>query len=109
MRYQIKYKVWLEKDGEIIIGLGREKLLKEIQKQGSISKAAKELGISYKKAWSYLKAMEERIGAKLVETRRGGAKGGGAVLTEEAQKLLKEFEKLVKRFEGVKKRAENNG
>ncbi|ACO04613.1 MAG TPA: ModE family transcriptional regulator [Persephonella sp.] len=109
MRYQIKYKVWLEKDGEIIMGLGREKLLKEIQKQGSISKAAKELGISYKKAWSFLKAMEKRLGTKLVETKRGGEKGGGAVLTEEAQKLIKEFEKLVKRFEGVKKRAESNG
>ncbi|WP_456400869.1 winged helix-turn-helix domain-containing protein [Persephonella sp.] len=109
MKYEIKYKVWLEKDGEIVMGLGREKLLKEIEKQGSISKAAKELGISYKKAWSFLKAMEKRLGTKLVETKRGGEKGGGASLTKEAKDLIKQFEKIVKRFEGVRERAERNG
>jgi len=103
---EIKYKVWIEKDGEIIIGMGREKLLREIERTGSISSAAKNLGISYKKAWQYIKAMEERLGIKLVESKKGGVKGGGSKLTPEAKKLLKEFEKILKEFEKTKKKME---
>lgn len=99
MKYKVKFKVWLEKDDEIIMGLGREKLLKAIKKHGSISKAAKELGISYKKAWSYIKAMEERLGKKLVETKIGGSGGGGSKLTKEAEKLIKEFDKILETVE----------
>ncbi|NPA52778.1 MAG: LysR family transcriptional regulator [Aquificae bacterium] len=99
MKYKVKFKVWLEKDGEIIMGLGREKLLKAVKKHGSISKAAKEVGISYKKAWSYIKAMEKRLGKKLVETKIGGAGGGGSRLTKEAEKLIKEFDKILDKIE----------
>ncbi len=99
MKYKIKYKVWLEKDNEIVMGLGREKLLKAIEKHGSISKAAKEIGLSYKKAWSFLKAMEERLGKKLVETHIGGAGGGGAKLTSFAKELIKEFDDIVEKVE----------
>ncbi len=101
MKYEVKFKVWLEKDGEIIMGLGREKLLKAIKKHGSISKAAKELGISYKKAWSYIKAMEERLGKKLIETKIGGAGGGGSKLTKDAENLIKEFDKILEKVEKV--------
>ncbi|SNZ03997.1 molybdate transport system regulatory protein [Persephonella hydrogeniphila] len=99
MRYKIKFKVWLEKDKDIIMGLGRDKLLREIDKQGSISKAAKEVGMSYKKAWSFIKTMEKRLGIKLIETKRGGKGGGGAYLTDDAKRLLKDFEKITDAFE----------
>ncbi len=106
-KVSIKYKVWLEKDGEIIIGMGREKLLKEIDKTGSIKKAAENLGISYKKAWEYLKAMENRLGKKLVETHKGGKYGGGSQLTPYAKKLISDFEKVQQSFENLKKTLED--
>ncbi len=106
MKYQIKYKVWLEKDGDIIMGMGRDQLLREIEKQGSIAGAARKLGLSYKKAWEYIKNMEKRIGKKLVETKKGGAKGGGATLTETARELLKEFEAVVNEIENTKRKLE---
>jgi len=106
-KISIKYKVWLEKDGEIIIGMGREKLLKEIDKTGSIKKAAENLGISYKKAWEYLRAMENRLGKKLVETRKGGKSGGGSALTPYAKKLVKDFEKVQLSFENLRKTLED--
>ncbi len=102
----IKYKVWLEKDGEIVIGMGREKILREIEKTGSIASAAKNLGISYRKAWKYIKTMEERLGIKLVESKKGGKKGGGSKLTPEAKSLLREFEKVLKEFEKTKRKLE---
>ncbi len=99
MKYDIKYKIWFEKDGEIIMGMGREKLLKNIEKYGSISKAAKETGLTYKKAWSYIKAMEERLGEPLVETKIGGAGGGGSKLTPLAKRLIEDFDKVLEKVE----------
>ncbi|NPA12969.1 MAG: LysR family transcriptional regulator [Aquificae bacterium] len=109
MKYNIKYKLWLEKDGEVVMGLGRDQLLREIQREGSISKAAKKVGMSYKKAWSFIKTMEDRLQVKLIETKRGGKGGGGAVLTDEAKNLLKEFEEISNRFEKLTQKLSKNG
>lgn len=66
-------------------------LLEAIDKHGSINQAAKEINISYRKAWGYIKAMEERLGFKLIERRTGGKDGGGASLTAEARKFMKRY------------------
>ncbi|WP_457639990.1 winged helix-turn-helix domain-containing protein [Persephonella sp.] len=104
MKYSIKFKIWLEKEKDVVMGLGRDRLLREIDRLGSISKAAKEVGMSYKKAWSFIKTMEKRLGVKLIETKRGGKGGGGAYLTEDAKKLLEEFEHITKKFENLRKK-----
>lgn len=109
MKYSIRFKIWLEKDGDIIMGLGRDKLLREIGRLGSISKAAKNVGMSYKKAWSFIKAMENRLGVKLIETKRGGKGGGGAFLTDEAKKLLEDFENISQEFERLRRKLEKDG
>ncbi len=91
---QIKSKLWIEVDGEPVFGRGRRFLLNAIDEYGSINQAAKEISISYRKAWSYIKAMEERLGIKLVERQAGGRNGGGAVLTKDARKFLKKYEQM---------------
>lgn len=91
---EIKSKLWIEVEGEPVFGRGRRFLLKAIDKYGSINQAAREINISYRKAWSYIKAMEERLGIKLVERQAGGRNGGGAVLTKEAREFLKKYELL---------------
>lgn len=69
-------------------------MLESISKHGSINQAARDINISYKKAWSYIRAMEERLGMKLVERKAGGRQGGGATLTREAGDFLKRYELL---------------
>lgn len=91
---EIKSKLWIEVDGEPVFGRGRRFLLQAIDRYGSINRAAKEINISYRKAWSYIKAMEERLGIKLVERQAGGRNGGGARLTEEARDFLRKYETL---------------
>lgn len=71
-------------------------LLRKISEASSLTKAAKQAGISYRNAWDRLKAMESSLGVKLVETKVGGATGGGAKLTPEGAELLKNFRKLRK-------------
>jgi molybdate transport system regulatory protein len=96
---EIKSKLWLEIGGKPVFGRGRRFLLEAIDKYGSINRAAKEINISYRKAWGYIKAMEERLGFKLIERQTGGRNGGGATLTEDAREFLKKYEALE---EGVR-------
>lgn len=91
---QIRSKLWIEIEGEPVFGRGRMKLLRAIQSYGSINQAAKEINISYRKAWSYIRAMEERLRIKLVETHVGGVNGGGCQLTPEALKFIDKYEAL---------------
>ena len=95
---QVRSKVWLEVDGEPVFGRGRERLLRLVAQTGSINAAARAMGIPYRKAWSYIDAMEKRLGFPLVTRQRGGAGGGEAALTAEAEELLHKFDRLL---EGV--------
>lgn len=90
----IRSKVWLEVDGDPVFGRGRRFLLEAIDRSGSINQAAKEINISYRKAWSYINAMERRLGIRLVNRQAGGRNGGGASLTSEAKVFLKKYEAL---------------
>ncbi len=89
---EIKYKMWLEKDGEVIAGNGKVGLLKMIEEQGSIQKAAEKYGMSYRHAWGIVQKMERRSGIKLVETQIGGKEGGGAQVTLQGKRLLKQYD-----------------
>ena len=94
MDLKIKSKLWIEVDGNPVFGRGRRFLLEAIEKYGSISQAAKEINISYRKAWGFIKAMEERLGFKLINRQTGGRNGGGASLTEEARNFLQKYAAL---------------
>jgi formylmethanofuran dehydrogenase subunit E len=93
---EIRSKLWIEVDGDPVFGRGRRLLLEAIDAHGSISRAAKEVGIPFRKAWGHIKAMEERLGFPLVERTVGGRNGGGAVITLEAKEFLKNFEQMEK-------------
>jgi molybdate transport system regulatory protein len=93
-KYESRYKPWLEHQGKAILGEGRAKLLRAIRDSSSIRNAAKMLSIPYRSAWEHIRKIEEAIGATVVKTHRGGAKGGGgARLTEEGERVLREYER----------------
>jgi molybdate transport system regulatory protein len=91
---EIRSKIWFEVDGEPVFGKGRRLLLEAIDAHGSINRAAKKVGISYRKAWSHIKAMEARLGKNLVSRQTGGKNGGGATLTNDARAFLRKFGSL---------------
>lgn len=93
---EIKSKFWTEIDGKPVLGKGRCLLLEAIDRYGSINRAAKELNISYRKAWSYIKAMEERLNIRLVEKQAGGRYGGGTTITDKAREFLKKYQMMEK-------------
>lgn len=91
-KHQLSFKVWLEHHGKPLIGKGGAQILEQIEKERSISKAAKKLGMSYRYVWSYIKRVEKTLNKPIVRTYRGGRRGGGgAELTSFGEALLKEY------------------
>lgn len=97
-KLQVRSKIWLEIDGEPVFGQGRDELLRLIRNNGSINAAAKSMGIPYRKAWTYIDAMEKRLGFPLVNRLKGGAGGGESSLTPQAEALLMKFDLLQQGF-----------
>lgn len=79
-------------DSKSLMGAGRAELLRKIEETGSLSNAAKSMGMSYRHAWGVIHHMEDIVGEKLVESRRGGKRFGESVLTRMGERLLEEFD-----------------
>ncbi len=103
---QVKYKIWLENNGKVF-GKGPYELLKGVVKTGSLSEAAKAMNMSYNKAYNLMKSIEENLGYKLIESKSGGARGGGSTLTKNAQILMETYEKFNEECEEELKRIFN--
>jgi molybdate transport system regulatory protein len=96
--FTVTGSLWIECDGERFLGKGRVELLEHIADTGSISKAAKKMCMSYKKAWQMISSLNQQTRHPVVLVQTGGEKGGGSVLTEEAQQLIKYHRLLRERF-----------
>ena len=84
--------------GERAFGPGKAELLEHIAAEGSISKAAKAMDMSYSRAWQLVEGMNSAFRKPLVEASTGGRKGGGAVLTKAGEEVLEVFRKMEKRL-----------
>lgn len=84
--------------GERAFGPGKADLLERIASEGSISKAAKAMEMSYSRAWQLVDAMNQAFRKPLVESTAGGRKGGGAVLTRTGEEVLALFRKMEKQL-----------
>jgi len=84
--------VWLNKEDRKFLGGDRTSLLEQIDELGSITKAAKAVGISYKTAWDLVNMINNLADKPLVDRLAGGKGGGGTTLTAEGKKVLREFQ-----------------
>ena len=73
---------------EVALGPGKVELLAAVAATGTITAAARQLGISYMHAWSLIQTMNRCFRTPLVRSSRGGQKGGGAGLTEAGREVL---------------------
>lgn len=91
---KIQSRIWIQKEGKSYLGQGRIELLRHIQSEGSISKAAKKMRMSYKAAWDNLNQIKDLSGMPLIESSNGGVGGGGTSLTLQGRRAIEVFEKL---------------
>ena len=93
-RLGLEGAVWLAVGGERLGGQERMALLRAVAEQGSITHAAKVVGLSYKGAWDAIDTMNRLAGKPLVERSTGGRGGGGTCMTEHGALLLQRFEQI---------------
>jgi molybdate transport system regulatory protein len=79
----------------LVLGPGKAELLAGIAGTGSIAAAGRAMGMSYKRAWSLVEEMNTAFRSPLVVSARGGAGGGGAVLTETGFVVLTAYRSMV--------------
>jgi molybdate transport system regulatory protein len=92
--YKIESRIWITTDEGTFLGEGRICLLREIEKHGSISQAAKAMKMSYKKAWELVNSMNKQGPQLIVTPKTGGVGGGGSILSETGKKAIDLFEEL---------------
>ncbi len=90
----IRVRCWVDIDGVKFFGPGRADLLQRVLDYGSITKAAHSMGMSYKKAWAMIDDMNSMAKSAYVITNKGGAKGGGAEVTEAGKHAIATFNKV---------------
>jgi len=93
-KVEIRIRHWVFVDETKFFGPGRYELLEYIAETGSISKAATAMGLSYKKAWAMVDAMNTLGTSPYVVTQKGGTHGGGAVITETGKKVMEAYKRL---------------
>ena len=89
---KLESKFWIEKNGEKVFGEGPCLLLEEVNKSGSLNKAAIKLNMSYSKAWTIINRAENILGYPLLERRIGGVDGGGSYLTSNGRILVENYQ-----------------
>ena len=92
MILKLKFKIWLEKNGEKAFGDGPLDILHRVERTGSLRQAAEEINMSYSLAWNLIKNLEKRLRFNLLKRKVGGESGGGSQLTEQAREIMMKFE-----------------
>ena len=82
------------------IGPGKIRLLEAIERTGSISKAGRALGMSYRRAWLLVDDLNKCFRQPVVSAQTGGTRGGGAVLTAFGATLIKHY-RAIERYRGL--------
>jgi len=98
-RFTPRQKLWLERDGQLVMSDYRVRLLELVAESGSLAHAATVLGLSYRRAWGKVKEIEANLRMPLVQSAIGGAGGGHTTLTNEGRELVEAYRRYQARLE----------
>jgi molybdate transport system regulatory protein len=93
----VRLTVRIDFGAERALGPGKIRLLEAIGKTGSISRAGRSLGMSYRRAWLLVDDMNRCFRAPVVATQPGGVRGGGAALTPFGRELIENYRAIEAR------------
>src|SRR5881392_2021820 len=93
----VQFRVRISKGDDIAIGPGKVDLLEAIGETGSITSAAKRLGMSYRRAWLLVDTMNRCFRKPVVEAEAGGKRGGGARLTALGAEVAQRYRRIERR------------
>lgn len=84
-------------DDVVALGPGKVSLLEAVAQHGSITAAAKSLGMSYRRGWLLLDELNRALHSPAIETLQGGAHGGGARLTPNGEVIVALYRRAEER------------
>ena len=94
MPMNVRTKVWFTIGKRHAFGAGLARLLENIEQYGTLSRSARETGISYRIAWNLLNTAESHLRKRLIVKYPGGVGGGRSELSQNGKRLLKAFRHL---------------
>lgn len=97
--FTVNGSIWIECNGERFFGPGPAELLERIQTTGSINQAARQMKMSYKKAWEIINTLNANAASPFVITQTGGSSGGGSVVSAEAIQMIRIYRQLRERVD----------
>lgn len=100
---KIKASIKVDFENGLRLGAGKIRLLALVAETGSISAAAREMAMSYRRAWLLIGEMNAMFDRLVVETSAGGSGGGGAKITEHGRKLISVYNELQKEADALVK------
>jgi molybdate transport system regulatory protein len=87
----VRFRVRLMRGDDIALGPGKIDLLEAIARTGSITAAARELGMSYRRAWMLVDTMNRCFVSAVVAAEAGGVRGGGTALTPLGMEVVRRY------------------
>lgn len=94
MKTAIELRLRFKRGDQVVIGPGKIELLEAISTTGSISAAARVLGMSYRRAWLLVDDMNRGLVTPVVSATTGGNRGGGTVLTPTAHEIIARYRSI---------------
>jgi molybdate transport system regulatory protein len=91
MKSKVQFRLRVYRDDTIAIGPGKIAVLEAVAETGSISAAARLLGMSYRRAWMLVDEMNKALTSPAVNTAAGGSRGGGTALTPVGEEIVKHY------------------
>ena len=89
--FAIQFRLRVTRGDDIAVGPGKIDLLEAIARTGSITAAARELGMSYRRAWLLVDTMNRCFREPVVEAEAGGQRGGGTRLTALGEEIVRRY------------------
>ena len=99
MKSQVRFRLRVTRGDDIAVGPGKIDLLEAIARTGSITAAAKTLGMSYRRAWLLVDTMNRCFREPVVASAAGGSGGGGARVTAFGRRVLERYGSMTRRVD----------
>ena len=91
---RIQFRLRVTRGADIAVGPGKVDLLEAIGSTGSITAAARQLGMSYRRAWLLVDTMNRCFRIPVVEAEAGGKRGGGTRLTRSGEEVVRRYRRI---------------
>jgi molybdate transport system regulatory protein len=91
---RIQLRLRITRGEDIAVGPGKIDLLEAIAATGSITSAAKQLGMSYRRAWLLVDTMNQCFKTPVTQAAAGGNRGGGTSLTPQGAEIIRRYRRI---------------